>query len=96
MRIIWSPTARDDLKHVRSYIARQNPAAAANVAKAILQAVQNLARHPSMGRPGRLPGTRELVITGTPFIVPYTVRDQNVEIIAVLHGAQMWPDKPTG
>ena len=94
MRIIWSPTARDDLKHVRSYIARQNPAAAA--AKAILEAVQKLARHPSMGRPGRLPGTRELVVTGTPFMVPYTVRDQDVEIIAVLHGAQMWPDEPTG
>ena len=96
MRIIWSPTARDDLKHVRSTIARRNPAAAATVAKAILQAVQILARHPSMGRPGRLPGTRELVIGGTPFILPYTVRDQDVEIIAVLHGAQTWPDEPTG
>ncbi len=95
MRIIWSPTALDDLKHVRSYIARRNPAAAADVAKAILEAVQNLTRYPSMGRPGRLPGTRELVISGTPFIVPYTVREQTIEIIAVLHGAQMWPDEPT-
>ena len=95
MRIVWSPTALDDLKHVRSYIARQNPAAAANVAKAILETVQNLTRYPSMGRPGRLPGTREPAISGTPFIVPYTVREQAVEIIAALHGAQMWPDEPT-
>ncbi len=94
MRIVWSPTALDDLKHVRSYIARRNPAAAADVAKAIPEAVQNLAGHPSMGRPGRLPGTRELVVTGTPFVVPYTVREQAVEIIAVLHGAQLWPDEP--
>jgi len=95
MRIIWSPTALNDLTHVRSYIARQNPAAAANVAKAILEAVQNLTRYPSLGRPGRLPGTRELVINRTPFIVPYSVREQTVEIIAVLNEAQRWPEEPT-
>ena len=44
-----------------------------------------------MGRPGRVPHTRELVVSGTPFIIPYTVTERGIEIIAVLHGSQIWP-----
>ncbi len=94
MNIVWSSTAVDDLKHARSTIAQYNPDAAAKVAKAILEGVENLRRFPSLGRPGRIPHTRELVITGTPFIVPYTLTNRGVEIIAVIHGARRWPENP--
>ncbi len=49
---------------------------------------------PQLGRRGRVKATRELVVAGTPFIVAYTVlRGQVVEILAVIHGAQEWPDE---
>ena len=54
-------------------------------------AVELLATHPASGRIGRVPGTRELVITGTPYIVPYRVRGDAVEILRVFHGARKWP-----
>jgi toxin ParE1/3/4 len=47
---------------------------------------------PEIGRAGRVPGMRELVVSGTPYIAPYRVRDDAVEIIAVLHGARRWPE----
>ncbi|MEX1205010.1 MAG: type II toxin-antitoxin system RelE/ParE family toxin [Dongiaceae bacterium] len=92
MRIVWSPTARDDLRHLHAYIAQRNPGAARSIARTILDGVGNLRRFPAIGRPGRVAGTRELVITGTPFVVPYHVIGQAIEIVAVLHGARRWPD----
>lgn len=91
MNIVWSPGAVSDLKHLRAYIAQHNPATAAETAKAILEGVESLRRFPEMGRPGRLPHTRELVVSGKPFIIPYTVTERRIEIIAVLHGARKWP-----
>ena len=94
MNLYWSPSAIEDLKHLRAYIARDNPRAAAEVAKTVLEAVERLRRFPSMGRPGRVPDTRELVVPGTPLVIPYTVSERGVEIIAMLHGARMWPEEP--
>ena len=94
MNLYWSPSAIEDLKHLRAYIARDNPPAAAEVAKTVLKTVERLRQFPSMGRPGRLPDTRELVVPGTPLVIPYTVTERGVEIIAVLHGARMWPEEP--
>ena len=91
MKIVWSPTAVHDLRHLRDYISQHNPKAAADVAQAILRAVGNLAEFPALGRPGRLPNTRELVVTGTPFIVPYAVRGDTIALLVVLHGARRWP-----
>ena len=48
---------------------------------------------PGLGRPGRVPGTRELIVSGTRYIVPYRVKEDVVQIITVLHGAQKWPDR---
>jgi plasmid stabilization system protein ParE len=81
-----------DLVALRRYIAADDPAAAATVAWRIRGVVENLIAMPQMGRRGRVKGTRELVIAGTPFIVAYTVlRGQVVEILAIIHGAQEWP-----
>ena len=91
MEIKWVRLALDDLDAAGEFIARDNPAAASRVLKRIWDAVQLLAEHPDAGRPGRVPGTRELVIADTPFIIPYRVVEKTVQILRVLHGKRQWP-----
>jgi toxin ParE1/3/4 len=92
-RIGWRAGALDDLEQLRAYIARDNPAAAELVRHRILQAIRMLLLHPNSGRPGRVSGTRELVVADTPYIVPYCQpRPGEIEIMAVIHGARRWPD----
>lgn len=74
-------------------MARNDPAAAERLIARIFERVDGLADYPASGRPGRLLETRELVIVGTPFLVPYRVRADQIEILAVLHGARVWPEK---
>jgi addiction module RelE/StbE family toxin len=93
MQITWHRRARHDPQAVREYIAEINPGAARQVAQRILQAVGLLAEQPSLGRPGRVPETRELVITGTPYIAAYRVVDDTIVILRVLHGAHQWPER---
>jgi toxin ParE1/3/4 len=76
---------------IAEYIAQDNQTAAYAVHEAILRQVGRLAEHPRTGRPGRVEGTRELVVSGTPYIVAYRVAGQDVTILRVLHGAQQWP-----
>ena len=92
MTLIWSPTALADLKHIRTYIAEHNPAAANEIVETVRAAVHRLEQFPFVGRVGRVSDTRELVIAGTPYVVPYRVRGTGIEIVAVMHGAQQWPD----
>jgi toxin ParE1/3/4 len=91
--VVWSPRATAHLAHLRAYIARENPAAAGRVAMALLAAVERLAELPNLGRPGRVFGTRELVVPGTPYVIPYRLRGGRLEIIAVFHGRQRWPQR---
>jgi toxin ParE1/3/4 len=91
MRLFWAPGAIEDLRQLRAYISQDNPRAAAEIAAKVLAAVERLPSFPASGRPGRLPNTRELVVPGTPLVIPYRVTDRGVEIIAVLHGARRWP-----
>jgi toxin ParE1/3/4 len=88
MRIIWSETAIANLVEIRRYIDQDQPAAARRVAQRILASVERLAKHPHLGRPGREPDTRELVVAGTPYIIPYLIHRDHLAILAVLHGAQ--------
>lgn len=90
MKIVWSRRAIRHLAKLRDYIAQDNPTAAAEVASQILDAVERLATFPNLGRPGRLAGTRELVVPATPYIIPYRIRGNRVELIAVFHGRQRW------
>jgi toxin ParE1/3/4 len=89
--IVWSPRAVDHLAHLRAYIARDNPKAANRIASALLEAVERLAELPNLGRPGRIAGSRELVVPGTPYVIPYRLRADRLEVIAVLHARQKWP-----
>jgi len=88
MRIRWRRSAVSDLATIREYIAREDPAAARAVTDRVLRAVDRLERFPASGRPGRVPGTREIVIPNLPYIIVYTHDDTSVDIIAVFHGRQ--------
>jgi toxin ParE1/3/4 len=93
MTPIWSPEAVADLAALRAYIEQDNPAAAQRVAFHIIHNVETLLPdNPQMGRPGRVPGTRELVIPKTPYIVPYRLVGNTIQVLRILHGARRWPD----
>jgi toxin ParE1/3/4 len=93
VRVKWLHTALANLDVEAEFIARENPAAAGRVVAAIAGAVEKLRRYPALGRPGRIIGTRELVVPGTPYIVPYRVRNDTVEVLRVFHAARRWPEK---
>ncbi len=71
MPVKWTSKARNDLYSVEAFISRDNPTAAVETVLKIIETVEVLSSHPDMGRPGRVPDTRELVIPGLPYIVPY-------------------------
>ena len=87
MSIKWLDEAINDLISIRRFIARDKPEAARKIAEKIKTETRVLLDYPNAGRPGRVEGTRELVIAGTPYYVPYRVKKQRIEIIRVLHGA---------
>jgi len=93
MRVRWTTPAKEQFVSVYEYIAQENRSAAAKIADQTWKSTQLLARHPLAGRTGRVEGTREFVIRGTPFIVAYRVEKNEVWILAVIHGARKWPDE---
>jgi toxin ParE1/3/4 len=80
-----------DLLDIVGYIAEDNPDAAYRMHDEIEQQAEDLARMPEIGRLGRIRGTREWAIAGTPYILPYRVQEQRILILRVLHGARRWP-----
>jgi len=88
----WTVRAVRRLDQVGEYIARDDPGAAARVVTRIVAAVVALAEQPALGRVGRVTGTRELVFADIPYIVPYRVGPDAVEVLTVLHTAQRWPE----
>lgn len=92
MRVRLSPRARHDLQELARHIARDSPRNARLVRDRIGKAVEQLRLHPESGRPGRVGGTCELVIPHTAHIAAYRVTDRTLEIIALIHEAQEWPD----
>ena len=94
MTLLWSPESIHDLLALRDHINEHDPAAAKRVALHILYCVEYLlSENPKLGAPGRVPGTRELVIPKTPYIVPYRVRHSTIEIVRVYHASRRWPDR---
>jgi toxin ParE1/3/4 len=93
MKLVWSRRASRHLVYVRQHIEKDSEQNAALVASRILKAVEFLQSHPEIGRAGRVLGTRELVVPETSYVIPYRVRGQRVELIAVFHGRQKWPHK---
>lgn len=93
MEVRWLEDALADVAGIYRYIAADDPKAAGRIVERIRAAVRLLADLPHRGRPGRWPGTRELIIPGTPYIVPYRVKGDLIEILRVFHGARRWPDR---
>jgi toxin ParE1/3/4 len=93
LRIVWLRTAERNLEEQLECIGERNARAASTLADKIAASVARLADHPLTGRPGRVVGTRELVVPGTPYIAVYAVRVDYVRIHRVLHVAQRWPPR---
>ena len=88
IEIIWSPVALTRLQEIRTFVARDKPIAAERLATRIVAAVEVLRDYPHLGRAGITPGTRELVIGRTPYIVVYRIRKEAVTVSTIWHGAQ--------
>lgn len=93
MQIVWLNKALLNLNHIAEYIAQENPTAANQVVTLIISQVNQLATQPAIGRPGRVVGTRELVISNTHYLVPYRIKNNRVEILRVFHTSQKPPNK---
>ena len=93
MTLVWSRRAIRDLEAVRAYVAQDNPTAAQKLGLRLEQATTLLLTQPGLGRPGRVHGTRELIVSGTPYLIPYRVRGQRIEILRVFHTARRWPPR---
>ncbi len=93
MRVEWLRTALRDLDAEAAFIAEDDPAAALIVVERVLGAVEMLVEQPALGRPGRVPRTRELVVLHTRYIVPYRVRRDAVEVLRVFHTSRRPPRK---
>lgn len=91
MRIAWRRRALADLRALRDYIAQDSPPAASRTAQRVRSAVARLAAFPRQGRPGRDQDTRELVVTGTPYLVVHHLSPDAARILRVLHGPQRRP-----
>ncbi|MDH3601675.1 MAG: type II toxin-antitoxin system RelE/ParE family toxin [Candidatus Tectomicrobia bacterium] len=92
MRIVWQDKAESDLDQIAEYMMEDDPAAALRVVSAIRDATRLLIAHPNIGRAGRVEGTRELVVSGLPYILPYQIMGQEIRILAVMHTSRKWPD----
>jgi plasmid stabilization system protein ParE len=93
MRVRWLRKAVRNLDEEATYIASDDVKAARLVVERVIGAVAMLADRPGLGRPGRVPGTRELIVTKTRYIVPYRVRGETVEILRVFHTSRRLPEK---
>ena len=93
MQVSWLAKALRNLDDEAEYISGENPAAAGALVQPIHEAVERLQTNPAMGRPGRIHGTRELVVPGTAYIVPYRVRPRlkRIEILRVFHASRRLP-----
>lgn len=92
MKLEWSVFALSDRERIFDYIEADNPRAAVAIDDRIRERVEGLLQFPLSGRQGRVAGTWELVITGTPYIAAYRIADETIRILRVLHGALSWPE----
>lgn len=89
MNAVLTDAALEDLDSLRSFIAVDNPAAAKQTVKRLFEAIEALMRLPGMGRTGRVPATRELVVA--PYLVVYTVEGERLIVLRIIHSARNWP-----
>ena len=92
MKIVWLRRALQDYDDILNWLDNHRSRASTLISQRIDRSVDDLLDFPLIGRPGRVPGTRELVVLRTPYIVAYRIAGHDIEILAVLHGARRWPE----
>jgi toxin ParE1/3/4 len=93
IEIAWTPLAEAEAGEIHRYIAADGVAAADRQLHLVLESIQGLSLFPNKGRNGRVDGTRELVVPGTPYIVVYRLRVAGIQILSIVHGARRWPSR---
>jgi len=94
-KIEWTTLATAQAMELHRYIAEDSFASANRQLGLVLESIQTLSLFPRKGRVGRVSGTRELVVTGAPYVVAYRLQSTAIQILAILHGARRWPDSFT-
>jgi toxin ParE1/3/4 len=92
MKLVWLPRAVADLQEARAYIAEHDPQAARAIAQKIRKLVAHLKARPRLGRPADVDGIRQISVPGLPYLIPYRVKDDRIEILRVFHTAQERPE----
>lgn len=92
MRLRYTARALAEIEHLQDWLAERSPRGAARTASAIRRQLATLAAHPRKGRAGRVAGTRELVIIGTPYLAAYKIENEAIIVLAVIHSARQWPE----
>jgi toxin ParE1/3/4 len=91
MQVEWLRTALRNLDEEAAYLAQENPNAAHEFVQAMLIGLERVAEFPSMGKEGRIPGTREWVVPKWPYIVPYRIRDGRLQVMRIFHTRRQPP-----
>jgi addiction module RelE/StbE family toxin len=91
IQVRWTEPAARDLEQISDYIQKDRPTAATAVARSLFDAADSLSFMPGRGRVGRIPGTRELIVSGLPYIVVYRLTSTMIQILRIYHGARNWP-----
>jgi toxin ParE1/3/4 len=81
----------DDLERICDYIAQNRPESAQRVAQSVVERIGTLKTFPHLGRLGRVHATRELAFPPLPFLAIYEIREEQIVVLRILHGAQRWP-----
>jgi toxin ParE1/3/4 len=92
LTIDWTRNAKAQLLKLDDFIFERSPKGAERVVNDIYDSVNLLQNLPFLGRDGRVKGTREIVISKTPYVVAYRIQRETIQILAVIHGAQRWPE----
>jgi toxin ParE1/3/4 len=91
MRVRWTADAADDLERICDDIAEDRPDSARRVAQSVIDGIGTLETFPNLGRVGRVQGTREIAFPPLPFVAIYEIREEQIVVLRILHGAQSWP-----
>lgn len=92
MELRWSPRAIRDLQQIRLYISEHDPKAARDVAKTIKHTVHLLLEYPQLGVQTRVEGVYEKQVPNLPFLIPYRIKEDVIEILAVFNTRQIKPE----
>ena len=92
MQVKWLKWALRNLEQARNYVFQDNPTAAQELILKIQNAANQLQKYPFMGKNGRVEGTKELIISNSPYILIYRIKEESVEVLRILHTSKRYPE----